>query len=266
VSRPQPFSIEDLSRAELLPADPVAVYISGSRVLGWAHANSDVDAFVVTSDRPDFLSRESSEWTIVQTRVSTTPPEITIAVAFIGHERCDVEYWLEVQVDELVRRVEESDVAGGLAGAELDQAEIDFLFRLSVGVPLAGSDWLAERQARVAASDFANVVAARRLDEADGFVDDAVGQLRSGDVESALLAGRAAFGAAVDALLALAGELYPNPKWRVRKLRRTQIPAISWDEYWTIETMQEFDPREARVWVETVLARTQALMLEAELK
>jgi predicted nucleotidyltransferase len=255
--------IHDLREARLVPEDAVAVYISGSRVLGWGHANSDIDLFIVASELPAPDATGADE--ISSFHLSTDPAEILVGVAFVGGERCDLEYWRETQVEQLLQRVEESDIAGGRPPPALITRETEFLFRLGVGQALLGSEWLAERQARLEESDFRAVCAAIWLDKADAFVDDAVGLLQSGDPHSAALAAREGFGFTIDALLAYAGSLHPNVKWRARKLRTTPLTAISFDEYWAYETMADLDQEDPAPWVERVLARTQELMLGMEL-
>jgi hypothetical protein len=103
---------------------------------------------------------------------------------------------------------------------------------------------------------------ARSLDYLDLSTEDATGQLDNDDVESAVIAAKLAFGSAVDALLASHGEFGHNEKWRARRMRAVTPKELSFEDYWSVETMRDFDPATPRSWVEQVLARCNRIATE----
>ena len=244
-------TLERLRDEGLIPAEATAVYLSGSLVAGLGHANSDVDLFVVADERP--AVEPSGEL-----RRPLEPTTVPIVVCWFGATRVDTEYWTPGQVSQLVARVADTDLGGGrIAGVDISDDDVDFLYRLAVAQPLVGSDWLAERQRELEGARFPLLLAARAFTEADTYVEDALGLLQSDDPASAVLAARSAFGYTVDGLLAYAGELSPSAKWRARKLARARPAELSWDDYWRIETMRDLDAARPEAWVELVLERCQ---------
>jgi hypothetical protein len=260
----QPWALTDwtddtLAAHDLLPRTYDAVFVSGSVVVGWAHANSDVDVYVV-SDEPAPLQPQSFA------RVAVDPPAVPSVVAFVHGRRIDVEYWLPTQLEQILAKVAQIDFEGTeSAGSDLMPEEINILFRLSVGQPLAGEQWLRAMQRRITASAVRPILTSLYFNKADGLIDDAVGQMRSGDSASAVIAARNAFGLTIDGLLAHHGQLVPAEKWRARKFERANPPEIEWDEYWRIETMSELDRNDPEAWVVAVVERCQALIAQVDI-
>lgn len=139
--------------------------------------------------------------------------------------------------------------------------EKDFLERIGHGVPLHGADWLERTRKAVEESAFRFLMAAWMLNTADNYVEDAAGQLKSGDIESAVLSARIAFGFTVDALMCSVGETGQNPKWRARRVRESALEALPFEAYWAVETMRDL-PQGAEQWVESVLMLCKRLSLE----
>jgi predicted nucleotidyltransferase len=247
--------LDTLQQAEVpLPASPLCVYLSGSFASGMAHASSDFDIFVVTAQpfSPDDQTGVG--------HVSVEPHSYPIVIRDLPEGRCDIEYWLDVQVDELLDLFADDNSTLGFG---ID--DIDFLYRLSIARPLSGGDWLARRQEALARSEFAPMVAQRSFGTADSLFEDALGMLQVGDSYSAVLAAHEGFGRAIDGLLASLGQFSPRRKWRAQKLIRAQSDLIDLDEFWAIETMRDFDPAEPAAWVRSVIERTRELMMEVEL-
>ena len=120
------------------------------------------------------------------------------------------------------------------------------------------------RQEALRAARLNLLVASRRFSQADSSIEDALGLLETGDQPTALLAASIAFTFVVDGLVAAEGELSPNPKWRAEKVRCAQSNALSWDEYWDLETRRHLDPAQPEPWIRHVLARCQELMLSLD--
>jgi hypothetical protein len=239
--------VHELDRRGLVPAERLCVFVSGSLTRGWGNIASDLDLYVVTAE----------PWHLRSSRVVSVPlrpGSIRAELAYVGKRQCDIEYWLETQVDQVLEKVSWPTAGDAMAlGDEPAPRELDFLERLSHGVPLEGQDWLAKRQLLLADSAVRSAAASRSLHHAQVLLEDAVGQLRADDVESAVLSARLAFGRVVDGLMATFGEYGQNAKWRARKFREVRQALLTFDEYWAIETMQRFDPAAPERWVENVV-------------
>lgn len=244
-----------IRRHRAIPADTASVFVSGSLVVDWGHATSDVDIYVIADAEPPV------EPEIVFT-TTLDPAGVPCVVEFVEGRRWDVEYWRPVQVDQLLERVSAADLPR--ADSILNPTEADFLYRLSIGVAVQGQEWLEGRQERVRASRIRTIFAAAAFEDADGYVDDASGMLQSGDLESGVLAARAAFGAAVDGALYAEGQLARNPKWRARKVRRAAAAFLPWELYWETETMRDFDAADPGAWITSTLELCQRLMMEVD--
>jgi hypothetical protein len=247
--------LEQLGRRGLLPADHAAVFVAGSVVRGWGNAGSDLDIDVV-------LTKALSWDTSASVRVALDPDTVQVEFAQVGGRRWDIAYWLDEQVDQLFEKVswDRFDLYRA-TGDLLATEEMEFLDRLTYAVPMTGERWLARRRRQIEQSAARDVIASRALKLADLFVEDAIGQLRADDLESAVLSARLAFGYTVDALLASHGQLGLSGKWRARRFRQvTDQDVLTFEAYWAVETMQTFDREAPGAWVEQVveLCRTTA--------
>ncbi|MEU6072774.1 nucleotidyltransferase domain-containing protein [Micromonospora sp. NPDC047074] len=231
----------------LLPGTVHAVYVAGSRVRGWGNAGSDLDFYVIVEDRWPGPGSSVAP-------VALRPDTITIEQTRVNREQWDVQYWLDSQVDQVLEKVSWTEFeTNESAGALLTSREVDFLERLAYAVAVTGADWLLRRRQQMQRSALRSILTSRSLHNSHLFLEDAVGQLRSGDVESAVLSARLALGCAVQALLAENGKFAQSPKWSARQLRDTPQDVLSFDEYWTLETMRGYTPENPGRWVEDVL-------------
>ncbi|MGW0330836.1 hypothetical protein ACWD0J_02975 [Streptomyces sp. NPDC003011] len=243
----------------LLPDAYRCVYAAGSLVRGWGNETSDLDLYVVT-DEP-FPAHDAGDFH----PVGLVPDRVPVAVPTLDGRRGDVEYWLTGQYAQLGEKVSweayrsERDI-----GATVSQFERDCLVKLGHAVALDGADWLAEQQRRLRVSAFGRTITAHSLDLADTFAEDALGQLGSGDAESALLTAKLAFGYAADALLAHHGEFGTTAKWRSRKYRAAAPVVLPFERYWAIETMRDYDPADPGRWIEDVIGCVRRISMEAE--
>ena len=234
-----------------VPSDCRCLYLSGSLVAGWGHATSDLDVYVISA------GPVSPPVVTAYTYVDMEPPEVPVCVHHVDGRRWDVEYWTDGHVDQLLGRIEEGRVP-------LDGL-VDFLYRITVGVPLMGDAWLEERRAQIARSRLRPMLVETCFDRADGLIEDAVGMLEVGDHASAVIAARQAFAEAVRGLLAVRERYAPQPKWRARQFQLARPTEMSWDEYWRLETMQGFDPEHPERWVEQVLEKCRSLMMAVDI-
>lgn len=254
-----PRLIGQLKEQGLLPDSCRCVYAAGSLVRGWGNATSDLDLYVVTDD--PFVWEGEADFH----PVSLEPDRVGVAVPQFGALRGDVEYWTTGQFDQLMAKISWEEYRSGRdTGATVSQIERDCLVKLQHAVALDGADWLAERRQQFADSAFGRTIAARSLDLADTFAEDALGQLGSGDPESALLTAKLAFGYAADALLAHHGEYGTTAKWRSKKYRAAAPTVLPFERYWEIETMRTYDPEDPGRWIEDVIGCVRRVSMEVE--
>lgn len=252
--------LTELKERGLLPEHRHCVYVSGSLVRGWGNKSSDLDFYVIT-DTP----WESS--TMAVEAVGVVPNTISVEVTKVDQLRLDVEYWTADQMAQVLRKVHADVLSGtGPAGDLISPMEIRMLEKLVRAVPVEGVEWLDEVNRQLADSALWTILASRALHIADIFLEDAAGQVAGGDLESAVLAARFAFGRTVDALLATHGEIVGGQgKWRAKSFQAAAPPEMSFDEYWRWETMHGLDLEDPAPWVTGVLRRCQQLAREMKL-
>jgi hypothetical protein len=237
-----------------IPDDAACVFASGSLVAGWGHAASDIDLYVLTATPAPITPTAT-----IKLDLSSRPISVVTTFGPDG-VRYDTEYWTTTQADDLLSAVKDAGDGDHVPG----YTDIDWFFRLSIGVPIAGEEWLREAQRRLADSALPVIMARQKFTEADGFIEDALGMTEVGDRESAVLAAQAALGRAVDGYLFACGSFCPGVKWRYRKLIALAASALSAEKYWRLETMRDLDPDDVRPWVEHVVETCQTLMLEVD--
>ena len=226
-------------------------------MLGWAHANSDVDLYVVTRDALHVDGRLEA----FTRYVSTRDPVIQIVIAELGALRADVELWREEQIDELIARF--SGVTPSQESPELDRTEQDMLYRLSSGLPLHGTQWWEERRDALRGSKYRLWLAENRKLSSEGFLEDVDGLLLSDDAHTAALAAHEAFVSALEALLAMRHDYSVNRKWLYRRCQSTSLSEITLEEAWALLSMHGAKDDPAR-WAQTAAGTAQGLLLAVE--
>lgn len=249
--------LAELQKRALLPETCLAVLIVGSASRGWDNGRSDYDIYLVSQRR--WLGENGMEL-----QVPLDPASVPVTVIQVDGRRWELKYWLDTQVDQMLAKVSWPQFeSGGLADQFLVAREEVFLERLITCVPLCGQDWTRRRRDALSSSAFGAFAVTRSLAQSDSSVEDALGQLAAGDTESAVISARRAFGHTVDALLESVGEYgFYSPKWRVRRLRAANPPSLTFEQYWAMETMRDFDPRDPGRWVELVVRACQELSME----
>lgn len=248
-----------LCERQLIPADCIGALVVGSAARGWLNPRSDIDLYLVTTE-------EVSSDTGTLIPMSLNPPRVQSESFYYGGRRWEVTYWLERQVEQVLARVSWEEFGGETpAGFALGEREELLLARLGNCVPVLGADWVEEIQARLRDSAFRSFLVTRSLSSSDDAVEDAMGQLESGDLDSATLSARRALGFAVDALLESHGEYGSNiPKWRPQRLRAAQPDLLSFDQYWELETMRTYDAEDPGAWIRTILTLCQDISMRVE--
>ncbi|MFI1365724.1 hypothetical protein [Streptomyces griseochromogenes] len=250
--------LAELRGQGLLPAEPLCIFQAGSIVRGWGNPTSDVDLFVITD----------GAWSA---SVDTAPIPLGAGFfqaveAYLDGTRCDIRLLTDDQIDAVLAKVSHEAFENAVGeGVQLDRQETVLLEWLRHGVAVENAEWLKRRADQLTSSAFGAVLVQRGLNYADSRVEDAVGQMSVGDLESAVLSAHGALGYAVDALLASYGEYGQNPKWRARRFRAVTQSVLSFDAYWALETMQTFDPADPAAWVDEVLPVCRKISMEVVL-
>jgi predicted nucleotidyltransferase len=254
-------------RDEFLVADALpdaeellALLLVGSQARGWANSTSDYDFCVVT--RSPY--RGSRTRTVA---VPLDPPTTATRELVVQDSRCELAYWTSGQIVQMTDKVSWARYESGASSLKsLVEVEETLLERLATAVPLSGADWLEQQRAAVEDSAFRAFITTHSLSSADGKIEDIVGMLERGDIESAVLAARLALDHMIDAMLDSRG-IYGSriPKWRMRRMREgTELP-LTPERYWDLTTMVGFRQDDPVAWVDEVVQECQALSLQIEI-
>ncbi|WP_326615203.1 nucleotidyltransferase domain-containing protein (plasmid) [Streptomyces scopuliridis] len=248
-----------LRERHLIPEGTQAAFVVGSVARGWHNPRSDYDIYVVSNP---LYAAETSE----AIPVPLEPSFVSVEVFYAREKRWEVKYWSDAQIDQMLAKVSwEAYERGTIAGNVLAPIEELTLARFGHCLPLIGADWVEERRGRLAGTAFRSFVIARSLGEVDTYVEDALGQMEAGDLESAVLSARQAFGHAVDALLEGKGEFGSHqPKWRANRFKAATPGVLTFDEYWAVETLQTYDSADPLPWIKNVLALCQDIAMRVD--
>ncbi|MEV8057735.1 hypothetical protein AB0P37_14815 [Streptomyces antimycoticus] len=251
--------LETLRDRQLIPGGCQAALLVGSAARGWNNKKSDFDIYLISTE--SWSGQES-----IEVSVPLHPAGVQWQSFYADSHSWDLAYWLDDQVDQMLAKVswDKFDQVRAASGDTLARREEVFLERLTTCVPLIGEDWVARRRAELEASAFRSIMVTRSLGAAHRAVEDALGQLEDGDLHSAVLSARIALGHTVDALLEERGPYISNPKWRARRFLATNPAALSFAQYWDLETMRDYDPDNPAKWINRVLALCQDLALKIE--
>jgi hypothetical protein len=252
--------LDILRDRQLLTDTCRAALVVGSAARGWSNTKSDVDVYLICTE--PWSGRPSME-----APLPVDPPVVQWEAFYADGRGWDVSCWLDRQIDQMLAKVSwaEFDQAQAASGDVLAMREERFLERLPTCVALLGDEWLARRRGELDSSAFRSMLITRSLGDAARFVEDALGQMEAGDLTSAVLSARIAFGHAVDALLEERGEYGSHaPKWRARRFQIVRPKALSFDRYWELETMRTFDPADPSGWINEILTLCQDLSLKVE--
>ncbi|WP_329201389.1 nucleotidyltransferase domain-containing protein [Streptomyces sp. NBC_01435] len=245
---------------DLVPDQCQAAFLVGSTARGWSNKKSDLDICVVSAEPWSFPDS-------VEVAVSLEPDVVHWHTFHADNRDWDLAYWVDAQVDQMLTKISwaEYDQVRATSNDVLPPREESFLGRIATCVPLIGEDWVARRRAELDASAFRSVLVTRSLGAADRAIEDGLGQLADGDLHSAVISARLAYGHTVDALLEERGEYGSyHFKWRPRRFQAAQPEALTFDEYWAVETMRDFDPDDPKKWINKVLTACQDLALKVK--
>lgn len=251
--------LEVLDIRGMLPKDRLAVCVVGSRTRPWANGLSDWDVYVVT--------RFAWHSATAQTRpIPLRPGRVATEAFFVDQVQWEVTYWRQAQVDQMLEKVSWEEFGRGSWVADvLTLREEIFLSRLADAVAVSGDAWLARHRMLLGCTAFRSFLLSRSLGRASDAVEDALGQLAAGDLESATLSARNALQHTTDALLESLGEYgTTTAKWKPQRFRAAAPAALTFERYWALDTMRSFDPDDPAAWVEEVLTACQDVTLKVE--
>lgn len=240
-------------------ADAASIFVSGSLIWGWAHANSDLDLYVI-SKKP-FVAGPGME--TFERHISTADPVIWITLGEFGPFRTDIEIWREEQVDEIIDRFARG--VPNQEAPEIGMSEHDMLHRLASGASIAGDAWFDARREAIRSGSFGAWLAESKKLDAEGFLEDVAGLLASKDEHAAVIAAREAFNRSLSGLLALYGEYGVSPKWNFKRVQNAQPTEISKDEAWELITQKGCYEAPAK-WAEHAAAVATRLLIAIEEK
>ena len=250
--------LDVLTAQSLVPDDAVAVLMVGSRALGWQHDRSDLDVVVVsTGPWPGPVTERQ--------KVALDEGSIGVAVTSVDGVLCEVKYWTESQVRQVLTKIGWPAWDAGGSGDSLSTNELLLVQRLPSAAALSGSDWWRGVADEVEDSAAHSQAALASLAHADGMLDDVSGILGAGDLDAAVLALQRAFVHVTDALTASLGHPGTDSKWRLRRVRAADTDVLPDAEFWRIVTMQDFDTDHPHEWLEHTSFRCSQIMLEVKL-
>jgi predicted nucleotidyltransferase len=243
---------------DMLPAGCRAAFVVGSAARGWTNSRSDFDIYVVSD-----TERQSE--TVRKVPVPLNPPYVNTETFYAGGRRWEITFWLEAQFDQMLSKVGWDQYNENYAGDVLTPREEVVLSRISTCVPLHGHEWVTRLRTRLDESAFRSLILAQSLSLADDAIEDALGQMEDGNLESATISAFRAFGLSIDSLLASHGEFGSTlPKWRPMRFRAVEQDVIPFDDYWAFETMQGYDAHNPEVWIRSVLTICQDIAMRVE--
>ncbi|WP_147268678.1 hypothetical protein [Sphaerisporangium album] len=252
------YVMESLSENGLLPDGCESVFLSGTLIRGWGNPNSDLNITIITREPWTSPGAECSF-------VALDPPTVIGEKLHVEGRRWDIEYWQDSQVEQAMAKLSHEAFMGDQAVWKLlTEEEFAFLEGIPYAVAVSGPEWLDNRRRQQRESAYTAILVSRSLDHADGFAEEADGACEAGDLDSAVLAARSAFGHAVDALLAAHGEFGHSPKCRARRFREARPSLLAFDRYWEVETMRTFDPARPAGWVREVISLCRRISMEVE--
>jgi hypothetical protein len=242
------------------PDDTVAAFLSGSLARGWGNETSDLDVLVISRD---FFEGAEGE----RIHVALQPDTLGSARIFADGRRWDIQYWSQGQVEQLLNKVSWASYEDpAMPWASAAPEEIAMLERLPYAVAAEGEDWIEDVRRDLLESGHRFVLVGMSLRMAGNYIEDAAGQMESGDMHSAVLATRLAFGHTVDAVQASLGQFGSTwPKWRARRMALVDSPDLSYEQYWAVETMEAFRQDDPAAWIDSTLQACRHLASELPL-
>jgi hypothetical protein len=254
---------DEIKQVAQIPDDHLCVFLGGSHAIGGAHTRSDVDIYVVTREQIELTPRE--DCLVGFSAVALTPERLPVLLVLDEDPRWDVEFWTESQVQQLIGKFRAERFRDVLGSPPFSDHEVEVVNRFLTGSPLSGVRWLRTVRGQILASDLKGMILRRLVAVAELRVDDALGQLAAGDVQTAVLCARAAFDNVVTALTAQAGDFSVKQHLQALRMRKLEPAQLSWNDYWAWQTMARYSDANAEQWVRQLVDRCRDLILSVDL-
>ena len=205
-------------------AEAEAVCLTGSTASGWGNVFSDFDLYAFSDHSLDLPMDETAEtWP----GVDQSGIRWDNWMGEYQESRVDLTIWPTGTLATILARYLDDEVE--FCGVSYPLR--DFVYRLSVGIPLKNEDYFQQMRKMLDRSSFGRSLARYSKALAENALTDLAGQLDAGDQASARIsAGRVASKVA-DACLVLYGDYCPSDKWLLRRLERKPECGIGVDEY-----------------------------------
>ncbi|MFI7068840.1 hypothetical protein [Micromonospora sediminicola] len=205
-------------------AEAEAVCRTGSTAAGWGNVSSDFDLYAFSDKKLDLPVDETME-------------------AWPGSDKSGIRWdnWMgEYEKSRVDLTVWPTDTLATVLAPYLDgevefcvmsQVLRDFVYRVSIGIPLKNEGYFERMREMLAKSSFRRSLARYTKAMAENALTDVGGQLDANDQMSARISAMRAAAQATDACLILHGEYCPRDKWIMRRLERKPECGIGVDEY-----------------------------------
>lgn len=205
-------------------AEAEAVCWTGSTAVGWGNVFSDFDIYAFSDQEIDLPMDETAE---------SWPGSDKSGVRWdnwMGEyqkARVDLTIWPTGAFATVLQPYLEDEVEFLRSSDALQ----DFIYRVSIGVPLKNDGYFQELRELLDKSSFRRARVRTVKAAAENALTDVVGQLDAGDQDSALISARIAAFRVVDACLAMQGDYCLNEKWTMRRLQREPKCGVGVDEF-----------------------------------
>jgi hypothetical protein len=241
-----------LTAAGLIPPDVCAAFLTGSVARGWSNPGSDYDIYVISEG----LFRNVGPGGIP---MPLDPGILPVHVGYVDGRRWEIKYWTDGQIGQVLNKVSAACFEAGETSYSLNDIEELLVERIMTCLPITGAEWVTARRDDVRKS-------ARSLGCADKAAESALGQLAALDLHSAVLSAHLAMRHTVDGLLE-SRECYGTmtEKWRARRMRDAAPAVLSYEQYWSMETMRDLDPADPGDWVRRTISWCKETEMEIEI-
>lgn len=230
-AQPAVLSVPDVSYDALLKhfpglAEAHAICMTGSVAAGWGNTFSDIDLYVFADKELELPIDETME-----TWPGMDPSGLrwTNWMGTYDKARVDLKVWPTDTLSVALAPYMASEVEFCSMGDFLQ----DFVYRLSIGIPLKNEEFFRQMRAHLDRSSYRRALARFLKVEAENCLTDVAGQLDSGDDMTARVSAVLAAGFVADACLVLSGQICRRKKWLLRRLESTPECGIGVDEYRT---------------------------------
>lgn len=205
-------------------AEAEAVCFTGSLAAGWGNHFSDIDIYAFSDRELDLPVDETME-----TWPGSDPSGLSWHnwMGRYGDSRVDIQVWPTAAPSIALAPCLEGEPEFFTAQGAVP----DFVYRLSIGIPLKNEDFFERGRALIQTSSYRRSLARTLKVQAENALTDVAGQLIMDDVTTARLSAAKAAADVADSALVLVGELCRSSKWLHHRLEARPDCGITAAEY-----------------------------------